>query len=163
MADFDECVSRGQGTGNVRRGSGSDRGKVDGGGDLPDMGMAVEAVIGWGLRTCKGQRVGPERKLCSLYFPTRCDRSGTASADGRLKSSALCQGRSLAIPHDPPRSQPPSCRSFEMASYAADKTSTSSAEDTVPKLTRGAPSSDVYALDEKRRAALAEIDEAKFS
>ncbi|KAI9000665.1 phosphate transporter [Trametes punicea] len=47
------------------------------------------------------------------------------------------------------------------SSYAADKTSTSSAEDQLPKLRKG--SSDAYALDEKRRAALAEVDHAKFS
>ncbi|CDO76976.1 hypothetical protein BN946_scf184298.g3 [Trametes cinnabarina] len=52
-------------------------------------------------------------------------------------------------------------RSFEMASsYVADKTSTSSAEDQIPRLPKGP---DPYALDEKRRAALAEIDNAKFS
>lgn len=52
-----------------------------------------------------------------------------------------------------------------MASYA-DKTSTSSTEEPVTKLPKGVvkPSSDNgYALDEKRRAALAEIDQAKFS
>ena len=53
-----------------------------------------------------------------------------------------------------------------MASYA-DKTSTSSAEEPVTKLTKGtgvkAPSDTGYALDEKRRAALSEIDSAKFS
>ncbi|KAH9945214.1 phosphate transporter [Epithele typhae] len=43
-----------------------------------------------------------------------------------------------------------------MASYAADKASTSSADAPVAR-------SNAYALDEKRRAALAEIDSAKFS
>ena len=42
-------------------------------------------------------------------------------------------------------------------SYAVDKASTSS--DTDPK---GQPSTS-FALDEKRRAALAEVDNAKFS
>ncbi|KAI0775042.1 phosphate transporter [Trametes elegans] len=46
------------------------------------------------------------------------------------------------------------------SSYVADKTSTSSAEDQIPRLHKG---QDAYALDEKRRAALAEIDSAKFS
>lgn len=41
------------------------------------------------------------------------------------------------------------------SSYVADKASTSSAEAPVSR--------DAYALDEKRRAALAEIDTAKFS
>ena len=50
-----------------------------------------------------------------------------------------------------------------MASYAVDKTSTSSADEPIPKLGKGAVTSDSYALDEKRRAALAEIDQAKFS
>ncbi len=52
-----------------------------------------------------------------------------------------------------------------MASYA-DKTSTSSAEEPIAKLPKGvvkAPSDAGYALDEKRRAALSEIDQAKFS
>ncbi|PIL29822.1 MFS general substrate transporter [Ganoderma sinense ZZ0214-1] len=52
-----------------------------------------------------------------------------------------------------------------MASYA-DKTSTSSAEEPVTMLAKavGKPPSDKgYALDEKRRAALSEIDQAKFS
>ncbi|KAM5544529.1 hypothetical protein V8D89_001427 [Ganoderma adspersum] len=52
-----------------------------------------------------------------------------------------------------------------MASYA-DKNSTSSTEEPVTKLAKGVvkPASDNgYALDEKRRAALAEIDQAKFS
>ena len=52
-----------------------------------------------------------------------------------------------------------------MASYA-DKNSTSSTEEPVSKLAKGVakPASDNgYALDEKRRAALAEIDQAKFS
>ncbi|KAH9847515.1 phosphate transporter [Lenzites betulinus] len=48
------------------------------------------------------------------------------------------------------------------SSYVADKNSTSSAEDQLPKLSKG-PHSNAYALDEKRRAALAEIDSAKFS
>ncbi|KAI0663769.1 phosphate transporter [Cubamyces menziesii] len=47
------------------------------------------------------------------------------------------------------------------STYVADKTSTSSAEDQIPRLQKGIP--DAYALDEKRRAALAEIDQAKFS
>ncbi|KAI0323903.1 phosphate transporter [Cubamyces sp. BRFM 1775] len=47
------------------------------------------------------------------------------------------------------------------STYVADKTSTSSAEDQIPRLPKGIP--DAYALDEKRRAALAEIDSAKFS
>ncbi|KAI0648947.1 phosphate transporter [Trametes meyenii] len=47
------------------------------------------------------------------------------------------------------------------SSYVADKTSTSSAEGDLPKLPQG--SGNAYALDEKRRAALAEIDSAKFS
>ena len=47
------------------------------------------------------------------------------------------------------------------SSYVADKTDSSSAEDqSVPQLTKGG---NAYALDEKRRAALAEIDSAKFS
>ncbi|OSC99890.1 phosphate transporter [Trametes coccinea BRFM310] len=46
------------------------------------------------------------------------------------------------------------------SSYVADKTSTSSAEDQIPRLPKG---NNAYALDEKRRAALAEIDNAKFS
>ncbi|EJF64691.1 phosphate transporter [Dichomitus squalens] len=50
-----------------------------------------------------------------------------------------------------------------MASYAGDKTSTSSADEGVPKLGKVPASNDAYALDEKRRAALAEIDEAPFS
>lgn len=46
------------------------------------------------------------------------------------------------------------------SSYVVDKASTSSAEGQIPHLTKGATG---YALDEKRRAALAEIDSAKFS
>ena len=42
----------------------------------------------------------------------------------------------------------------------ADKTSTSSSEAPVPQLAKGGNG---YALDEKRRAALAEIDSANFS
>jgi hypothetical protein len=53
-----------------------------------------------------------------------------------------------------PRLQVP--RRNEMASYAADKASTSSGSGE-GKHHRG------FALDEKRRAALAEIDSAKFS
>ncbi len=47
------------------------------------------------------------------------------------------------------------------SAYVTDKTDSSSAEDqSVPQLAKGTSS---YALDEKRRAALAEIDSAKFS
>lgn len=47
------------------------------------------------------------------------------------------------------------------SAYVTDKTDSSSAEDqSVPRLAKGTSS---YALDEKRRAALAEIDSAKFS
>ncbi|KAI0749613.1 phosphate transporter [Daedaleopsis nitida] len=47
------------------------------------------------------------------------------------------------------------------STYVADKTDASSSEDQVPQLHKGANNG--YALDEKRRAALAEIDSAKFS
>ncbi|KAI0787970.1 phosphate transporter [Fomes fomentarius] len=47
------------------------------------------------------------------------------------------------------------------SAYVTDKTDSSSAEDqSVPQLAKGTSS---YALDEKRRAALAEIDSANFS
>ena len=46
------------------------------------------------------------------------------------------------------------------SSYVVDKADTSSSEDQMPHLGGKARS---YALDEKRRAALAEIDSAKFS
>jgi len=47
--------------------------------------------------------------------------------------------------------------------YVADKQSTSSAEGPVQLTTGPGKTSDGYALDEKRRAALAEVDEASFS
>lgn len=46
-----------------------------------------------------------------------------------------------------------------MASYPADKASTSSIDQKVLP----PPDDNAYTLDEKRRAALAEIDSAKFS